>query len=199
MTIIEDSGGPDRRPNAARVIAGALAVGTPVAVDGTLSELVVIDSTHQRIHRGEFFSGGAFDAALGNGANLDLLIQTGAIAPHMQIAGQVGQTMLAQLYEDTTFSVAGTAAGFINRNRVSTKTSGVTLTTGPTITDLGTPLFTGFAPGGVGNRPEGGGLSTFAEYLLKPNSVYLARLANTVVAAANLAQIELNWYEPGAA
>jgi hypothetical protein len=159
---------------------------------------VIIETVHHRIHEGEMFSAGFFAVALGAGATMDVLVQTGEIRPHMQIAGQAGQAVRAELYEDTTVSADGSVVGSINRNRNSAKTPGLVVTSGPTVTGVGDPLFAGFIPGGTGPQAEGGSLSTFAEYNLKPNSIYLVRLVNNLAAGTTPAQVDLNWYEPGA-
>ena len=182
MTYIEAGTGQERPPRAK----------VPHGIQVTL------DTVHDHIHEGEMFSSGFFDPVVGAGATVNVLVQTGAIRPHMQIAGQAGQAVRAELYEDTTVSADGAAVGSVNRNRNSAKTPGLVLTSAPTITGVGTPLFAGFIPGGTGPQSEGGSLATFAEYLLKPNSIYLVRLVNNLAAGTTPAQIDLNWYEPGA-
>jgi hypothetical protein len=115
------------------------------------------------------------------------------------MAGVAGQNVRAELYEDTTFSVAGTPVVPRNRNRFSSNVSDATVTHGPTITLVGTTLFVGFIPAGSGNKPPAGDLSSFEEWILLPNTVYLLRLVNNLENSATPATVSVNFYEPGAA
>lgn len=183
MSYIEDGGGLER-PRRAKV--------------GDDGRLVTLDTVHDRIHTGEFFSAGHFDPALGAAATQDILFSTGAIAPHTEIDGQVGQSVRALLYEDTTVSAAGSPLPGFNRLRTSGKTALSAATLAPTITLVGTVIFSGYINGGSQGQSQGGDLSSFAEYVLKPNSLYLLRLINNLAAGATFAQLGINWYEPGA-
>ena len=194
MPTLEDGGGI-LRPNAARVQSGRLAV-TLLGIDGAEEEIVTTRNTiHERIHEGIFWSGGVLDVALANLGVMELLIQTGAIPVHARFAGAGSQSLRTDLFEGTTFSAAGTPVAAVARNRQLVQVPLTVLTTAPTLTLDGTQLFGGFIPGGTGPQSEGGTSSSFNEYVLAPNTVYLARLTNNLAGGTSVTQLSIEFYE----
>jgi hypothetical protein len=158
------------------------------------NHLLTIDSLHNRIHSGAFFSSGASNAALGNNADLDVLIQTPATGTiHLRGLGEIGGDGQFYLFEDTTFSAAGTALGASNHNRLSSNVTTVTLTHTPTITGDGTQLASGVILGGTGGMASGGSV-TPQEWLLAQSTNYLVRLTN-VSGQAQVAQLTIDFYD----
>ena len=197
MVTIQDGGGLEN-PNRASVVGGGLKITTASPEAGGFpGSIVITPELQEHGHFGELFSTGAYDLSLGAGANLDILFRTGAHEAHMQASGQASQSVLAQMFEDITVSADGTPLGISPRNRIIIKTPLSTAFLTPTITVLGTPVFDGYIEGGTGGQASGGSLAGFSEWILKPNTNYLARIANTVTGGAAQAQIQLNFYEPG--
>lgn len=195
MTIIEDSGGLARRPNGARVVGGRLAI-TLQGLEGANEEIIINrEIVHEKIHEGEFFSAGVFNSALGAGATLNVLIQTGTLPMHVRFASSASQAIQVLLFEGTTFSAAGTAVPAVSRNRVHSVAVGATITQGPTITLDGAQLFGGFIAGGTSGQAQGGEISAFNEYIFNPSTVYCARLVNNLAAGVTIAQMSLEFYE----
>lgn len=144
---------------------------------------------HQRIHDGIFFTATAYDAALASAGILQLLTQIPAgQSAHLRIFGSAGGEALGELFENTTFSDAGTAATVQNRNRFSANVSPITITTGPTITSPGDLLVQEL----VGAK-FGGSLGTFEEWILAPGN-YLARLTN-IAPQTQAVALQLDFYD----
>lgn len=193
MTIIEDSGGTERRPNAARVERGRIGITT--SVDGSLETLVNRPTVHQQIHDGNFWSAVVFNSALGAGATANILIVTGDNPVHMRFTGASSQTIRSLLFEATTVSNNGTPVTIVARNRVNVQVPGTTIFSAPTITGDGTQLYADFIPGGNGPRSSGGLRSAFDEYILAPNTNYLARVVNNLVSGPAIVSVDMEFYE----
>lgn len=164
-------------------------------IDPVLDAGITIDEIHALIHRGAFFTAGLTDAALAAAAELELLLQTPADSIiHARFLGVAGGDARVQLFEGTTFSAAGAAVTPVNRNRLSSNASSITLTSAPTLTADGTPLFDGYIPGGTAGSTPGGQLRSFEEFILKANTAYLARLTNAS-AVAEIATLVLDFYD----
>lgn len=160
-----------------------------------------IGMVHERIHRGEFFTGGFFNQAVADNASLEILIQVAAsVSMHALFVARVGGDAIARFYEDSTFSGQGDDMLVSNRNRFSanlgTKASPVSvLTTTPTGIVPGTLLAEEFLPGGTGFITGGNTVPAFQEWVLQTGKVYYGQLEN-VSGVANPMNIEIEFYEP---
>jgi hypothetical protein len=156
-----------------------------------------IDTVHDRIHQGRYFSGGYYNAAVANNASIDLLLVLGAINNfHCVMSGAAGGDSLLQIYENTTYSAAGTAVGMTNHNRSSAKVFDGAVTSMPTITAVGDQLnSTLFVPGGQKAQSSGGEGTFSSEFVLKLSTAYLFRLTNISGAAKNMSVL-LKGYQP---
>ena len=142
--------------------------------------LIMKGDIHALIHEGRFFSVGVAVENVANNGAVELLVQTPAGAPlHVRFAGSTGGNATNAFYEGTTFSAAGTAVTPVNRNRRSPNAARGTFTSGPTITDDGTPIFLGYTGGGAGGSASGTASTSFEEYILAASTTYLARITNT--------------------
>lgn len=171
------------------------AEGNPVSLDIS-GNLVFIDTVHWRIHEGQMFSADVFDPALANAAFLQVLVQVpSGLFAHVKSSFNSGGDALGHLYENTTFSAAGSVVTGFNRNRASSKIHTITITEAPTITSKGDPLPRIFIPGG-GGLPfaSGGGADFFNEFIL-PEGIYLVELEN-ISGSPSTASIQIDWYEP---
>ena len=158
-------------PEGDRLVAG---------IEKFSQHLIMKGDIHALIHEGRFFSTGVAIESAANNVSAELLIQTPAGAPlHARFSGFTGGNATNALYEGTTFSVAGAAVTPVNRNRRSTNVARGTFTSGPTITDDGTPIFLGYTGGGAGGSAAGGSSASFEEYILAASTTYLARITNT--------------------
>jgi len=160
------------------------------------SEIVSINSVHDNIHKGLFFTGGHYIASLANDASLDLLIQNGATNTHMDFYESVGGDSIIMLYEGVTFSNAGTDVTVSNHNRKSANAFIGTITHTPTITGLGNQInSTVFSAGGTGGNAQGGSFDGFSnEFVLKENTNYLLRATN-VSGQARKASMKVSFYQ----
>ena len=155
-----------------------------------------IDYVHAQTHAGRYFSGAYYNATVANGANHDVLIQTGVQSFHMRLECTASGDSTVRLYEGTTFSAAGTAVTMSNHNRTSAKSFVGTVTGGPTITTTGTQINgTEYAAGGTKNQSVGGSGGFTSEFILLPSTAYLVRLTNDSGATAKM-NTSIYGYEP---
>jgi len=155
-----------------------------------------IEYVHAQTHAGRFFSGGYYNASVANGSSVDVLIQTGVQAFHAKFDLVASGDATVRLYENATFSAAGTGLTMSNHNRSSAKVFVGTVTHTPTVTGTGTQLNgTGYIPAGTKNQTVGGDFGFSNEFILKASTVYLARLTNDSGVAAKM-QVSVAGYEP---
>jgi len=168
---------------------------TIAEVDDTIgaNALVFIDTIHNRIHRGQFFSLDNFNSALANSGTIDVLVKV-TTGVHVRAIASAGGDARFQLFEGTTVSANGTPATPVNRNRFSALTAVTQFFTGPTITADGTALLDTLLPGGTGGIfSGGGGGQTFEEFVLAPGN-YLLRLTN-ISGSTQPANVQIDFYE----
>lgn len=155
---------------------------------------VVVDTVHQMMHDGRFYTASVVNAALGAGANLDVLIRVAASTEaHLRIRAAAGADAALQLFEAPTNSATGSAVSVRNRNRKIPRSATTLVFSGPTITGTGTLLQSSSIVGGVLLSP-GGESDVFEEWILAPGD-YLVRLTNNGAGAVP-ASINLDFYEP---
>ena len=129
------------------------------------------------IRGGTFYTAEALDAALLNGADLDMLIRTPDLPVEVTLSMSVAATGAGELilFENPTVTADGTGLAEVNHNRQSSKTAAVATFSGPTLTADGTRLV-GYPSGtelaGGGLVPEGW------EMILARNEEYLLRFTN---------------------
>ncbi len=156
----------------------------------------VILSDNFNIQEGVFFGTNLIDSLLGNDGSLDLLMQI-PVGVVLHINGRMGFGALAQvqLFENTTFSDAGTPLVAHNRNRISSRVSEAILTSGPTITGTGTLLHEELI--GMGNSE--GGTQELDEWIMDDGTNCLLRLFNRASdSQGKPMSLQLLWYEPTA-
>lgn len=174
--------------------------------DNIVHAVTTISEPHRMIHDGFFFDHTGI-LSVANGANLDIFIRIPAGSfSHMtavEFAIEDAPVTLS-FYEGTTASADGTAANSRNHNRVSPNdTPAAVMTTGPTVTDVGTLLHTSFVPStgaGQGNRSTGAlVLGADAEWILGSpvaETTYLIRMNNGSGGTIDIGY-HFNSYEPG--
>lgn len=149
--------------------------------------LVTICSPHNAIHHGEMFFVG-HRASIGL-TSRNVLIKVGATAIHIEyeMTSSLGGTI--DFFEGTTVSSDGTVLTPFNRNRVSQNSTDVGVFYSPSITSDGVSL----DPRVIGSEDKGGGKQRSSnEWVLKPNTNYLARLTSTNL--GNTMVFSANWY-----
>ena len=176
---------------------------TQVGIDGTNPVSTTnpafvesIDYVHAQTHAGRFFSGSVYNSAVSNGANVDMLVQTGVQSFHAQFeCSSVGDATV-RIYEGATFSGAGTGVTMSNHNRASVKTFVGTVTHTPTVTTTGTQINgTGLIPAGTKQQATGAAFSFGNEFILLPSTNYLIRLTNDSGSTTKM-HIGIMGYEP---
>lgn len=169
--------------------------------DSISSALEIIPSEHAKIHDGkmfEFTHATADGAGLTDNATLDVLLSVNASTyPHLIIGMFLGGLGQGYFYESPTISSNGTEITPKNKNRSSVNVSGITVYHTPTVSDVGTELFSGrwlgTSSGPSGKINSGGEGFSQREWILKPSTLYLLRI--TARAADLQAHHNLVWYE----
>ena len=167
-----------------------------VDVDPSSRGLVGLDAVHRWVHRGYMFDAWNYNAALGSGAALEILIVTAAShGIHARFAAAAGGDALLTVFENPTVSNNGVAVVPMNRNRSSARTALGLVYKNPTIAADGVQIGNTLLPGGDRGQTGGGGGSSFEEFILAPSTKYLFRLTNLAV-GAEPADLDLHFYEP---
>lgn len=160
------------------------------AIDPVTWAACSIDYNHKEIHNGDHYFLADVLTGVASGANTDFRLVTPNTTKwaHMlfTITASAGATIT--IYEAATLS-GGTAATARNNNRNSSNTSGLTITSGPTVTATGTKLGA-FVAGGI---REAGMISRDFEIILKQNTTYLFRI--TSLGNSNTISYAAEWYE----
>ena len=170
-----------------------------ILTDAVTPGLLSVDVVQGYVNRGLVFASSLADAALANGADLEMLIRTAAQqSAHMGAAIQVGGDSQVFLFEGPTTTDPGTGLARINSNRVTPVGTSATLTfSGPTVTVDGLELGTEFLAGGRGGNASGAEGVSAGKTILNPGTDYLIRLTNQ--SGGNIyASINFGWYEPTA-
>lgn len=162
--------------------------------------LITVSTEHSKVHQGEMFSAGYYDAAVVTTGDIELLVQIPAgTSAHTYFKVLAGGDSLFEAFEGTTFSAAGTSAGTLNNNRTSSNTPTVTVTHTPTLTTDGTLIWQEYIPGGTGSgvgQVTPGAVQNIAaeQSIFAPSTNYLFRLTNNSGTTQPL-QIQLAFYE----
>lgn len=178
----------------ALLLAGKTSAGVAgvIGIDQYTPAVITIDSAHARVHDGKMFFNENGATITGAGTNLDFLINTGGTFPHFRYALESDDAVSWALYEGTTTSADGAAATSFNRNRNSVTAPTVAITTGPTVTAVGTQISAGLLSASV----RQGGLEDWSqEMVLKTATKYLLRLTKVAAGSCTL-EHHFNWYEP---
>jgi hypothetical protein len=155
---------------------------------------VTLDHAHYHIHDGSHFFANYYIADLDIATPFVILLQTGNKEIHLLDEIQVTETLKVELYEDTTFSAAGTGIDIQNRNRNSDRISELVITHTPTITLAGDKISERYiiaASLGANLNPIAN--RSNAELILKAQTVYQFIL--TTLADDNQVPILLDFYE----
>jgi hypothetical protein len=163
-------------------------------VVGSDRSLPIIDVNHLRLHEGRaYYVYKMYPYASGlpasSSINIALAFPAG-ITPHLVFSYESPGEAEFFLYEAPTTS-GGTALTIHRRNRNLLTTSSAAAVLDPTVSNVGTEIYTEFVP--AGNK--GGGQSGYSfEYVLKPLTTYLFRLTN-VNSQAHPCNLRIEWYE----
>lgn len=149
---------------------------------------------HHHVHDGQSFIAARDTGSIANNATSDVLFITGSKQCHMNHIATADGAFLLNLYENTTYTAAGTPIVAFNRLRNSSNPSLAQVSHSPTISAVGLALPVEMVPGGnqSGGATQG---QDFDRFVLHQNSVYLFRLTN-VSGNPSRAVLSLSWYEP---
>jgi hypothetical protein len=172
-----------------------------MAWDAQSHAMTTIDVSHRLNHDGFTYSATKKTLQLADDGNADVLIQVPAgSSPHLaRIGVTVGAGNVDILgYKDVAFSAAGAAVAAVNTNQNSANVALVTLTSAPTITDIGTEIHRGWVPPTpVGQGQSASGMPDVQageEWILAPSVNYVWRITNLSGEAIDLS-VDIVWYE----
>jgi hypothetical protein len=162
---------------------------TPVDVDDLYPSLVVIDLPHHRLHAGKSY----FVDFHGTGQTaFCYALQVPASGKfHFVYGFNASDAFSLNLFEGSSLSASGAAVTVYNQERNSANTSGMLVSTTPTISTPGTIIRRLIINSGVGVTDFGGTSREEIETILKNSTVYM--LSATGSSAST--HLQLHWYE----
>lgn len=169
-------------------------------IDSFSKHAVVMGDIHAHIHEGILFEATFMDEAVVDDGVILVRITTAADQPcHMRIVPGAGGDAQFNLFEDTTFSAAGTEIIPTNRNRFVSTTAVTTVRHTPAVDAPGTELLPPagqFLPGGSGFFATPGSTTPeFGEWILAAGTEYLLQVMN-LAGTTQPAGLSLLFYEP---
>lgn len=141
--------------------------------------LRTIDLIHNKIHEGEIYAFGHYDAAVANNATLDILFKTGAsLASHIIGTITCSGDAEIRIFETPTTSADGTVVNPKNKNRYVAEAITFSVFHTPTVSVEGTELINQFLAGGSGGLKIGAASEQRDEWVFKEGINYLIRVKN---------------------
>lgn len=170
-----------------------------IEFDSTTGALVTLETIHHEVHEGEMFHVGHTNSNVSNGANVDMLLVTGAKEAHAVWEVFAGGQVTVTLYEAPTVTAGneGTALTAYNMKRASTNTPTAAAYHTPTVGATGSVTLVNarILPGGTSPTTRvGGGIRAGSEWILKPSTKYLMRVNNSSGGAIAV-NVVMEWYE----
>lgn len=158
---------------------------------------IFITYEHAKVHQGAFYNSGYYKEGVADDGVIELLIQTHAsYSAHSYIVLSTSGDAEFTMFENTTFSAAGTPLVPSNNHRDYADAANLTLTHTPTLTLAGDQLDGAeFIAGGKGPQGPGAVAPAGAEQkVLKADTTYLMRLKN-IAGNAQTLNIKYGFYE----
>jgi hypothetical protein len=155
--------------------------------------------THAYLHRQRRYFVNHYNAALGDGATIDIAVTAGAnFALHAIWEAGVAGNCLVQVFKGSSIT-GGTAMSIVNRNQEPTiRASTATIVRDPVVESGGdgTDLTGGgvFVAGGRGGAAQGGETGDREEFIIPVNETWLYRITNVSGQARNV-NFGLDFYE----
>lgn len=165
-------------------------------VDSSADAVVCIEYEHHEIHEGSHYFLRSFFTLTSTDDDLDFAVITPDTEKQTHLLFSVdgtGQTEL-YMYEDSDFDSDGTPVIARNSDRNSSNTSGMIITTEPTINSIGTLISSQNI--GIAVTPaktSGGTINRDDEIILKSNTKYIIRMVTK--SDANIISYRASWYE----
>lgn len=169
--------------------------GEPAWVERYSRAMVSIGLEHAMVHSGRLFFASHIFSSVADANAVDCLFVCGARFSHLDVSIAHEGNCTVALYEEPTYSSAGTALTVTNRRRPNPSGSGSAVYHTPTISGTGNQLGGDrLLPGGTKNFAVGGQKSTRNEIILRPRTAYLIRVTNTSGGAISIG-VEFDWYD----
>lgn len=168
-------------------------------IDTTTGAVVTLETINHEVHEGEMFHVAYTNSSVSNGANVDVLLVTGAKEAHTVWEVFAGGQVTVSLYEAPTVTEGneGTALTAYNMKRSSANTPTAAVYHTPTVGATGSvTLVNGrILPGGTSPTTRvGGGIRSGSEWILDASTMYLMRVNNSSGGAIAV-NVVMEWYE----
>lgn len=155
---------------------------------------VTLSNSHWKIHQGDFYSVGYYNASVANTASIQVIIETPSTnEAHTAIKLNHGGDATLQVYEGVTYAAAGTSITPQNHNRCFPNSSVITASHTPT-TPSGTLVWQEYFPGGTGGTAPGAVATVGEQVVLCNSGVYMFEATNISGIAAPL-NLAISYYE----
>ena len=169
-------------------------------IDKVSGAAVNIDFAHHELHEGDHYAiKNVVDLSLNNVFDLRVKTPNTAKWAHLTVMLMTEVETEFYLYENVTLTTSGTAASSYNRNRNSTNTAGIILSTVTSAATSTANTLTGLTSASALSHGymgsgfiDGGQTDTRMEWILKQNTAYSLRIIAT---AAGYTDYLLDWYE----
>lgn len=163
-------------------------------VVGSDRSMPIIDVNHLRLHEGRAYYAYKmypYSAGLAAGSSIDIALAfPSGITPHLVFQYESPGESEFYMYEAPTTS-GGTALSIYRRNRTIESTSSGVAVLNPTVSNVGTEIYSEFVP--ASNKGGGAGNYSF-EFVIKPLTTYLFRFTN-VNSQTHPCNLRIEWYE----
>lgn len=161
--------------------------------------LTILDVNHNQVHEGNYYTASVYTGNIvAETGTFAIGILTGSKIVHYQptdISVPDSSHVLVEFFEAGDFT-GGSTTSVVNKNRNSTNTNTMTHYENITVNTQGTLLSSIHLLGsvGVGNRRVGGKSASEQEWILKPNTEYIAIFSNLDTNSTPL-YLRAEWYE----
>lgn len=171
--------------------------GADALFDPSSNAQINVSHQHHEIHEGHTFSVAAYDDALADDDFIEFVFTVGTPKEAHLVYGAVcGGDGVLSFYEDPTTVSGGSELTERNKNRIIGDAGNqVSVLQDPaSIGGNGTLLEQFVIPGGTGGNATGGTVTQRAEWILRPDKLYLLRITN-IAGLAKPVSLKAEWYE----
>jgi len=168
--------------------------GNQQSVDEKVHASVSIDVLHRETHEGSTYNCGHLEESVADDAKLELMFKIPSDKEmHVTFSVAHGGDAYFYVFESPTAS-GGTSLVSYNKNRGSSKISGVSTLYNPVVTASGTTIGPPeYLPGGTRNQATGNSASNRDEFIFNAGTTCTARLVNKG-AASKILSVGATYY-----
>lgn len=164
-----------------------------LAADGK-GRLVNLSNAHYKIHQGDYYSVGHYNASVANGGVIRIIVDVPAgLEAHTSINPKAGGDLTLQVYDGVTYT-GGTPITPQNHDRCSPNDSTVVAVHTPATVPASSLIWQEYFPGGTGGLTPGAVGTVGEQVVLCPSETYMFEITN-ISGVANPLNIVVSYYE----